>query len=160
MASARKPGSVQSALYDVLLRLTDEDVNLATGKTKDALQRKSRMSGYAGLTLEEAAGFDALLGQRSEEEPFRAIFDELVAVKRRELSNLPRDPEVPLALKILRLNVEVGKLSEAVERAQAENSDGGRRITTAEWRELMSAAEEVKRVITHLEQLARKRSRL
>lgn len=157
MAYQRRAGSVQRAAFDALNQLDEDCIRQATGKARDTLIRKSKASGYAGITFEEATGLEAMMVHIKRTPLFEPLFQQMVAEKIREISNVVRPAPASFVDEVLRLNVQIGRLSQEVEKARSAEGDGGRVVTPREWEDLKKAAEDVKRVADGLMDLARRR---
>lgn len=157
MTLSRPADSVYGALFHALKQLDDEEILAATGLRRDSLEKKSRGAGYAGLPLEQAARLEAMLRTKCATPIFQPVFEDLVQAGLREFSNRTRPTPGSLGDKILRLNIELGRLSAEVERAQSHDSPGGAAITREEWSELLAATVTVRRAVDHLIEVAKAR---
>jgi hypothetical protein len=155
MPSPRPAGSIHKLLFDVLHELDDDEIESATGNKRDTIMKKSNHLISAGPTFDEAAGLDGMLVAKGQPSVFLEFFRQTVEKRQQEFSNQPRQKFEELTTKVLHLNIQVGKLSEEVDNARKRESPGGKRITTTEWRKLLDAAENVRRVASHIMEVAR-----
>lgn len=91
MTRVRAHGSVDAVLFDAVRKLSDDELDAYTGKSRDHFQKVTRQSNL-GLWFADAAKLDAALLDRGEAPVFIDLFIAIRDGARRD-DQPPADPE-------------------------------------------------------------------